>query len=188
MNSCISAWFSDILLHSEERWGVRGGSGWRFGTSHPLMRIHGGFPRTWYSGNHCCGRASQLGSSCHILAMGIPEVHRHLISSDGRATPMHPYCPHSVASEWLDPRLMVSVFFEWFWVTFLLFVSGCWANSKRSRTVVVWLHSGVCVTICAYGVMACFVAFQHAKVTNGLWCHPSCIWWSPRHPVAFCFS
>jgi len=71
---------------------------------------HGGFPRTWYSGNHCSGRASQLRIGSHILATGIPEVHHHLISSGSGATPMHPCCPHSIASEWVDPGLMVSLF------------------------------------------------------------------------------
>lgn len=70
----------------------------------------GGFPRTRYSGNHCSGRASQLRTGAHILATGIPEICRHLISSSRRETPMHPCCPHSVASEWLDPSLMVSLF------------------------------------------------------------------------------
>lgn len=70
-----------------------GGSGWRFGTA-ILYKFMGGFPRTWYSGNHCCGRASQLGIGCHVLATGIPEVHRHLIT-----TPMHPCCPQS-ARDW----------------------------------------------------------------------------------------
>lgn len=92
-------------------WGVGGWQHWR-GVWHQLSSYenHGGFPRTWYSGNHCRGRASQLRTGAHILATGIPEVHRHLVSSGSRATPMHPRCPHWVASEWLDPGLMVSLF------------------------------------------------------------------------------
>lgn len=105
---------------------------------------HGGFPRTWYSGNHWRGRASQLRNGAHILATGIPEVHHYLNSNSSRATPMHPCCPHSVAREWLDPGLMVSLF----WVTFLLDVSGCSSSSERSRPVVVWLRLAVLVTGC----------------------------------------
>lgn len=117
----------------------------------------GGFSRTWYPGNHCCGRASQLGSNCHILAMGIPAVRHLLISSDSRATPMHPRCPHPVAGGWLDTRLMVSVFFGWFLVRFLLFVSSCRANSERSRTAAVWVRRGAHV----------WWLLQQATVTNG---------------------
>lgn len=104
------ATFSDILLHTQERWGVKGEL-W-LEVWHQLLSyvIHGGFPRTWYSGNHWCGRASQLGTGAHILATGIPEVHCLLISSSARPTPMHPRCPHWVAGEWLDPGLMVSLF------------------------------------------------------------------------------
>lgn len=119
---------------------------------------HGGFPRTWYSGNLCRGRASQLRTGAHILATGIPEVHRHLISSGSRATPMHPCCPHPVASEWLDPGLMVSLFSGGFWVTYLLGIGGCLSSSDGSRSTVVWLHGGMCYRLRwqAEGMFCCF--------------------------------
>lgn len=78
-----------------------GSSGWRFGAA-IFCASMGGFPRTWYSGNHCCGRASQLGSGCHILATSIPEAHHHLIFSDSMATPLCPYYPHSASDR--DPN------------------------------------------------------------------------------------
>lgn len=181
------ATFSDIFLHSEERWGVSGSSGWRFGTSYPLMWIHGGFPRTWYSGNHCHGRASQLGTGSHILATGIPEVHRHSISSGSGTTPMHPYCPHSVASEWLDPGRMVSLFLGGFGHI----LAGCKSPLGQLREVTYcgrliapWyvLPSGLT------GWRHVLLLFTTQKVTNGAWCHPSSIWGCPRHLAAFCLS
>lgn len=101
-----------VVWHSPTQWGEMRGSEQWLKVWHQLSSYvnHGGFPRTWYSGNHCRGRASQLRTGAHILATCIPEVHRHLISSGSGATPMHPCCPHSVASEWLDPGLMVSLF------------------------------------------------------------------------------
>lgn len=148
---------------------------------------HGGFPRTWYSGNHCHGRASYLGTGAHILATGIPEVHRHLISSSIRATPMHPCCPLLVASEWLDPRLMVSLF----WVIVGHILAGCKCPLGKFREVtycgclIAWLYVLLSVLT---GWGACFAAFHHVKATNGLWCHTSSIWGCPRHPAAFCLS
>lgn len=140
---------------------------------------HGGFPRTWYAGKHCSGRASQQ-TTAHILATGIPEVHRHLISiGNTHASPLS-----TVASEWVDPGLMVSLFFGWFWYTFLLVVSGSGAKSEKSRTAVAWWYVLKCVlTLPELGF---FCTMQ--KVTNCLWCHPESIWGSPSHPAAFCLS
>lgn len=110
IKTCIRATFSDILLHillRDGRLGERWLKVWHQLSTYMNRR---GFPRTRYSGNHCSGRASQLRTGAHILATGIPEVRHHLISSGSRETPMHPCCPHSVASEWLDPGLMVSLF------------------------------------------------------------------------------
>lgn len=62
----------------------------------------------------------------------------------------------TLSSQWgTGPQTDGQLVFEWFWVTFLLFVSVCWAKSERSRTVSVWLQGGVCVTICPYRVMFC---------------------------------
>lgn len=114
VNVWVWATSSDILLHILQRDESLGEQRLEVWLQLSCYMNHGGFPRTWYSGNHCSGRASQLSTGAHILATGIPEVHRHLIYSSSRATPMHPCCPHSVASEWVDPGLMVSLFFGWF--------------------------------------------------------------------------
>ena len=159
---------------------------------HPPMWVHGGFPRTWYSGNHCCGRASQLGSGCHILATGIPEVHHHMTSSDSRTTPIHPHSLHTVAREWVSgPHTDGQFVFGWSWVKFSqVFVSDCRvALPERSRTEAVWLHAGVRATVCVHVSMACFVPLnkRRSQSANDVIPHEfdELI---PCQPVAFCSS
>lgn len=100
---------------------------------------------------------------------------------------MHPYCPHSVASEWLDPGPMVSLFLGGFGHI----LAGCKSPLGQFREVTYcgrliapWyvLPSGLT------GWRHVSLLFTTQKVTNGVWCHPSSIWGCPRHLAAFCLS
>lgn len=149
---------------NEAKWGEEshcGGSDWRFGTAilYRFMGWWGGVPRIWYSGNHCCGRASQLGGGCHILATGIPEVHRHLIT-----TPMHPSCPQSARDRTQTEGQLG------FWAAFLLFVK---CLSGRFRGHVLWrcVFPPLCYCFSTWSKTVCVVV-RHM---------------GPRYPVAFRF-
>lgn len=127
MNSRVRTTSSDILLcilPRDESLGER----WLEVLAPAVLLFffwnHGGFPRTWYSGNHSIGRASQLRVCAHILAEGIPEVFHPLIWS----------------SQWPASWWTLNGWSVCFWVVLVTFFVTVCGSHTSSLSHILWLY------------------------------------------------
>lgn len=144
MNSCTQATFSDILLHSEERCGGLGEQWpevWHQLSSY--VNPWGVFqnlilwePLPWQG----IPAGNWRPHPCHGHSRGPPPLDLHWQQGNTHASLLPTLSSHWATGPQTDGQFV----FGWFWVTFLLDVSGCWAKSERSRTAAVWLHCGMC--------------------------------------------
>lgn len=147
MISCTRATFSDILLHNEERWGVRGAVA---GGLAPAILLCGPWgvsqnlilwePLPWQG----IPAGNWRPHPCHGHSRGPPPLDLQRQQGNTHASLLPTF-----SSQWVTgPRTDGQFVFGWFWFTFSLVVSGRSSNSQRSRTAAVWLHRGMCYRLC----------------------------------------
>lgn len=84
---------------------------------------------------------------CHGHSRGPPPLGLQRQQGNTHASLLPTPSSQWVTGLWTDGQFV----FGWFRITYLLVVSGLWANSQRSRTAAIWLHGGMCYCLSLQG-------------------------------------